>query len=74
MKKEAKVRLNNVIKELTTFLENEYSSKFKSLSSKEDRQLFSLAKILTQLKQISENTNEEEKVITFPLRTKIRLL
>ena len=53
-------KLNNVIKELTVFLERDFSSRFKNLSEREDRQLFFLAKILTQLKQVYRETNSQD--------------
>lgn len=63
METEFKIKLDNIIKELTNFLERDFSSQFRNLSHKEDRQLFFLAKILTQLKQIaSEPKNEDKKV------------
>ena len=68
MKKEIKIKLDNIIKELSDFLEKDFSSQFKTLTAKEDRQLFFLAKILAQLKQLSRgvgnnNNNEEENVL-----------
>lgn len=62
MKRENKVKLNDIINEFSVFLEKEFSSKFKNLSDKEDKQLFFLAKILTQLKQVyKEETFQELK-------------
>ena len=66
MERESKIELDNIIKELTDFLEKDFSSQFRNLTSKEDRQLFFLAKIITQLKQMSREMNEEEKVLPFP--------
>ena len=66
MKKEHKIQLNNIISELSCFLERDFSSRFRNLSDKEDRQLFFLAKILTRLKKLSGSINEEEKVLLFP--------
>ncbi len=71
MRLETKPKLDNIIKELASFLERDFSSQFRNLSNKEDRQLFFLAKILTQLKQIAnenknEYKNEDKKVIHFP--------
>ena len=65
MKSEHKVKLNKIINELSFFLERDFSSRFRHLSNKEDRQLFFLAKILTQLKQISLDVNKEEKIVPF---------
>ena len=56
MEKDQKVKLDNIIKELTDFLERDFSSQFRNLSNKEDRQLFFLAKTLTQLKQIANES------------------
>ena len=71
MKKEYRIKLDGTINELSRFLERDFSSKFKYLSEKEDRQLFFLARILTQLKQVSDDmNNEEQKVIQFPALTK----
>lgn len=66
MKKESRIKLNGIIRELSFFLERDYSSHFRTLSDKEDRQLFFLAKILTQLKQIAREASDEEKVVRFP--------
>ena len=67
MELESKIKLDKIIKELTDFLYRDFSSQFRHLSAKEDRQLFFLAKILTQLKQITnESKDEERKVIRFP--------
>ena len=71
MEREHKTKLDNIIKELSEFLERDFSSRFRNLSNKEDRQLFFLARILVQLKQISrsskiESKNEDRKVVRFP--------
>ena len=65
MKKELRIKLDSIINVLSSFLEREFSSKFRNLSDKEDRQLFFLAKILTQLRQISKEVNEEQKILPF---------
>lgn len=65
MRREYKTKLDSVIKLLQVFVENEYSSRFKNLTQKEDRQLFFLAQILVQLKQVQKEINEE-KVVSFP--------
>lgn len=67
MKRELRLKLNNTIKELTCFIEKDYSSHFKLLTPREDRQLFFLARILVDLKKIAKEVNEEEKIIAFPL-------
>ena len=72
MKKELRIKLDNTINALSSFLERDYSSKFRNLSDKEDRQLFFLAKILTQLKQISREVNEEQKILPFPVLQKLK--
>ena len=73
MEREHKIKLDNIIKELSDFLERDFSSKFRYLSSKEDRQLFFLAKILTQLKQIVNGSKtEDKKVINFPNLQRIK--
>ena len=71
MKYQHKIKLERIINELSSFLERDFSAKFKYLSEKEDRQLFFLAKLLTQLKQISSDTHrnndiKEENIIPFP--------
>ncbi len=67
MKKEYKIKLEKTISELSFFLERDFSSKFKYLSEKEDRQLFFLAKILTQLKHLSLDADKkEENIVPFP--------
>ena len=73
MQTESKVKLEKIIKELSDFLERDFSSQFRNLSHKEDRQLFFLAKILTQLKQIAkENKSEDKKVIHSPVLQRIK--
>ena len=77
MEIESKIKLDNIIKELTDFLQRDFSSQFRSLSNKEDRQLFFLAKILVQLKQLAgENKNEpkkeDKKIISFPILQRIK--
>ncbi|OGI20066.1 MAG: hypothetical protein A3B68_00485 [Candidatus Melainabacteria bacterium RIFCSPHIGHO2_02_FULL_34_12] len=74
-------KLDKIINELSLFLEKDFSSRFRYLSEKEDRQLFFLAKILTRLKQLSgepkkDNLNKsvkpsqgektENKILIFP--------
>ena len=66
MLKERRVKLDIIISELACFLERDFSSRFKNLSCREDRQLFFLAKILTQLKEISRKINENEKILIHP--------
>ena len=73
MEPKSKIKLDNIIKELSYFLERDFSSQFRNLSNKEDRQLFFLAKILTQLKQIAnEDKSEDRKVIRFPVLQRIK--
>ncbi|OGI09738.1 MAG: hypothetical protein A3I68_05210 [Candidatus Melainabacteria bacterium RIFCSPLOWO2_02_FULL_35_15] len=73
MEPESKIKLDNIIKELTGFLERDFSSRFRNLTNKEDRQLFFLAKILTQLKQISnESGNKDKKIVRFPALQRIK--
>lgn len=71
---EAKLKLKNVIDELLIFLERDFSSQFRNLTDKEDRQLFFLAKILTRLKQIYRESPSEKtidkKVLQFPVHIK----
>ena len=74
MPKSYRKKLDNIINELLTFLERDYSSQFKKLSTKEDRQLFFLARILTQLKNISKEIEEDEKIIAFPRLEKLEKL
>ncbi len=71
MEKEYRIKLENIIKELSSFLERDFSSRFRNLSNKEDRQLFFLAKILTQLKQIA-NEDKNKKVLSFPILQRIK--
>lgn len=71
MKKPYREKLENVINELSSFLERDFSSNFKDLNEKEDRQLFFLAKILTRLKHISEDIKDDEKIIAFPVPQKV---
>lgn len=66
MNKEARIKLNNTIRDFSIFLEKEFSSRFRNLTAKEDRHLFFLARILTQLKQVSRELTEEEKILIFP--------
>ena len=67
MELESKIKLDKIIKELTDFLYRDFSSQFRNLSNKEDRQLFFLAKILTQLKQVAnESKSEDRKIVRFP--------
>lgn len=60
MEAESKIKLESIIKELSVFLEKDFSSQFRHLSAKEDRQLFFLAKILTRLKQITNESKSED--------------
>ena len=70
MKQEYRIKLKRIINELSFFLERDFSSKFKNLTDKEDRQLFFLARILTQLKQITlDDSKKEENIISFPQLT-----
>ncbi len=66
MSNEYKIKLDRTIVELSNFLEKDFSSKFRTLNEKEDRQLFFLAKILVQLKKISNDLEEYEKIVLFP--------
>ena len=61
-----KIKLDSIINDLVSFLEKDYSSRFKDLTMKEDRQLFFLAKIVVKLKHISLKMNNEENVLPFP--------
>lgn len=65
MRSSYRKKLDVVINELSSFLGNDFSSRFKYLSPKEDRQLFFLANILAKLKLISKEI-EEEKILIFP--------
>jgi len=67
MKKEIRKNLDFTINELEVFLEKDFSSRFKSLSHREDRQLFFLASVLTRLKSLSNEIKEEEKILIFPI-------
>ena len=58
--------LEAVINELSSFLGKEYSSKFKSLTDKEDRHLFFLANILVKLKHVSEEIKKENNILIHP--------
>lgn len=73
MDKLVQKKLDNIINDLSSFIENDYSSKFKFLTAKEDRQLFFLAGILAKLKQVKRDTvsselkdSYENNVILFP--------
>ena len=66
MRSSYRKKLEDTITDLTHYLERDYSSKFKHLTPKEDRQLFFLATILTKLKNISKEIKEEEKILIFP--------
>jgi molybdopterin converting factor small subunit len=66
MKKEIRKNLDFTINELESFLEKDFSSRFKALSHREDRQLFFLASVLTRLKSLSNEIKEEEKILIFP--------
>ena len=72
MTKPYKMKLENVINDLSYFLEKDYSSRFKTLTDKEDRQLFFLARILTKLKLILEEVKEDEKILVFPTLAKTK--
>ncbi len=73
MEAQSKIKLDNLIKELSGFLERDFSSRFRNLTDKEDRQLFFLARILTQLKQISdESKDKDRKIIRFPNLQRIK--
>ena len=74
MEPKSKIKLDNIIKELSYFLERDFSSQFRNLSNKEDRQLFFLATILTQLKQIANEDKSEDrrKVVRFPVLQRIK--
>lgn len=66
MKRDCRLKLEGVINELSTFLERDFSSKFKNLTEKEDRQLFFLARILVCLKHVLEQLKEDEKILIHP--------
>ena len=72
MKKETIKNLDNVLDEFSMFLNKDFSSRFKTLSDKEDRQLFFLAKLLTKMKHVSEELKKEEKVLVFPSLQRIK--
>lgn len=67
MKKSYRLKLENVIDELSYFIYRDFSSKFRTLTEKEDRQLFFLAKILVRLKHIIEEIKEDEKILVHPV-------
>lgn len=67
MNEKSKYELDKVITEFSNFLEGEFSSRFKHLTSREDRQLFFLARILAKLKNISSGDKKECKVLRFPM-------
>ena len=66
MQESYKKKLEGIINEFSSFLENEYSSRFKNLTSKEDRHLFFLANLLVRLKHILEEIKEEHKILIHP--------
>ena len=70
MRSSYRKKLEETITDLSFYLEKDYSSRFKHLSPKEDRQLFFLAQILTKLKNISKEIKEEEKILVFPTYSK----
>ena len=70
MSKTYRKKLESIISGLTFFLEHDYSSRFKNLTDREDRQLFFLAKILAGLKRISEEIKEDDKILVFPTTQK----
>ena len=73
MEAKCKIKLDNIIQELSSSLERDFSSQFRNLSNEEDRQLFFLAKILTRLKQIAnEDKNVDRKVVRFPVLQRIK--
>lgn len=59
-------KIDKIIEDLSAFLYRDFSSRFRNLSTKEDRQLFFLANILAKLKLVSEEIKHEEKVLVFP--------
>ena len=67
MNDNCKAKLDRTIFELSDFLEKDFSSKFKTLSQKEDRQLFFLARMLVQLRQISNDIKTPENIVLFPV-------
>lgn len=72
MKKPYRLKLQNVIDELSFFLYRDFSSKFRTLTEKEDRQLFFLARILVRMKHILEEIKEDEKILIHPILEKIK--
>lgn len=66
MRSSYRKKLDDIINDLSFYLERDYSSRFKHLTPKEDRQLFFLAGVLTRLKNISTEIKEEEKILVFP--------
>ena len=71
MKKDSRLKLESIISDLEFFLTRDFSSKFRDLSDKEDRQLFFRARLLTRLKHIAEQVKDDEKVIAFPVPQKV---
>lgn len=67
MQKPYRLKLEQVINELEFFLHKDFSSKFKNLTEKEDRQLFFLARLLVRLKHVSEEIKGDEKVLIHPV-------
>lgn len=66
MKKEQEEKLEKTINDLSGFLERDFSSRFKDLNPKEDRQLFFLAGILAKLKILLKDSKEnKENIISF---------
>ena len=63
MKKPYRLKLESTIDELSYFIYRDFSSKFRTLTEKEDRQLFFLARILVRLKHIHEEIKEDEKIL-----------
>lgn len=72
MKKPYRLKLQNVIDELSFFLYRDFSSKFRTLTEKEDRQLFFLARILVRMKHLLEEIKEDEKILIHPILEKIK--
>ena len=69
---ETRKKLDSVINELSMFLYKDFSSHFKDLTEKEDRQLFFIAKLLTRLKNISQELKDDEKILIHPTLQKIK--
>ena len=67
MSKSYRLKLGKVIDELEFFLYKDFSSKFKTLTEKEDRQLFFLARQLVKLKRIRDEIKEDEKILIHPV-------